>query len=84
MVLTNDNTAYEDYTNVCYENYDDMYNTIRAGGSAWICDARYGEYYLMVGVCYPTSSGLIVEHWNSSILFPNGSYNLEEEELPPS
>lgn len=79
---------------VISENYDEMYDILSAGGSAWIdftimnnmsgpsdisevYPSVYGEIKEIICSWYLTDIGLMAETWNYTILFPNGSHNLE-------
>ena len=77
-------------------NYDELYDVLAAGGSAWIDftnapeaplptalsvsnPTNFGANIVMVGMYSLTDVGLVVvDIWDSfTILFPNGSHNLE-------
>lgn len=82
MTLTADN--FNSSTEVCTENYDEMYDVLMAGGSVWIDVSSYnsGNPFRLMCVGWAISDkGLIIfTHIEpyTQIIFPNGSHNLEQ------
>ena len=82
MTLTADN--YNPSTKVCTENYDEMYDVLMAGGSAWI-DVSYlfpskAPFRSMCFNYCVGAEGLAIMILADSFLlinFPNGSHNPE-------